>query len=658
MPWYRNYFYRQRRRRPFRRPRKTFRRRWRTRKYRRRYWVRHKKYKKRKFKKLRLKEYQPKTIRKCKVKGLCCLFQCNKKKVYFNYNLYESSLVPKHLPGGGGWSTKAFSLDSLYEDHEHCRNVWTGSNVNLPLVRYLGCKFKLYQSYDQDYVFLYENSYPMISTMEKYNATQPSMLAIHKHSKKIPCKLSQKRKRPYKIVRARPPAQMQNKWYFAQDLSHLPLILIHSAATSFDNYYTSTDWESNNIDIISLKAGLFTNTNFTNLGTNPYHCTTTPQNEKVYLYATDTTDSTIKAKHLICLGNTKDHVQGHNYEDPHKHGTDWTQYSQNPKNWGNPFHPDYLKPEDHIKLFQSKESWAFITSKGENHIPQLTEVDNFTETLRYTPNRDTGEINMCYFKPTFKNENDWSTPNTPDLVNNGYPLWLLLWGYTDFIKRTQKYTNLETSYCLVIRTDTTSPTRNIIIPLSLSFKNGHSPFETAFNGLDYNRWHPSLQMQYESINNICMCGPGTPKLGDKDTTEAKIEYVFYFKFGGSPPAMSEIEDPAQLPKYTIPSNIRSANTIESPSTPMHTFLYNFDTKKDIITRKAAKRITKDYTTKKTMFTDGTSLSTFQEEIYNPQETSESEEEEKTLIEQLKQQRQQQQQLKQRLLQRLNQQNLE
>ncbi len=99
--------------------------------------------------------------------------------------MYETSTVPPHLPGGGGWSCKVFTLNALYDSFKHCRNVWTGSNHNLPLVRYMGCKFTLYQSETQDYVFKYQNHYPMVSTIESYNACQPSMLMMDNRTKKF-----------------------------------------------------------------------------------------------------------------------------------------------------------------------------------------------------------------------------------------------------------------------------------------------------------------------------------------------------------------------------------------------------------------------------------------------------------------------------------------
>nr|UGV37989.1 MAG: ORF1 [TTV-like mini virus] len=651
MPWYKRFYYNNyRRRRRFRkRTGRTIRRRWRK-PYKRRNWVRRRrKFRKRKLKKIIVKQFQPKTIKRCKIKGLDCLFQCHAKKIYFNFQLYEHSTVPYHLPGGGGWSAKIYTLEGLYDMFQYCRNWWTAGNHGLPLTRYLGAKFKLYQSDIQDYVFSYSNCFPMIMTMESYNSTQPSMLMMSKRSIKVPSKLTWKRKRPYITVRIKPPSPILNKWYLTHDLASVPLLLTQAAACSFDNYYTSSKWDSTNVNINTLKTSLFTNTNFSNLGTTPYHCKE-HAGEKIYLYATDTTDIQIKNKHLIALGNTKDYTAGYAFTDTHHtHQNNWNTFTKDPKMWGNPFHPDYMRTDRHTRLFQSATAWSTIGTQTEETIRNdLTEIDSFWETVRYPPNNDNGEENQCYFKPVYKSEDSWNPPSQPEYINTGYPCWLLLWGYSDFIKRTQKYTNLETSWALVLQTKHTSPIRQIMVPLSDSFTQGYSPFEDSYNPLDNNRWHPSLQMQYEQINLICLCGPGTPKLNGRHTTQAKVEYTFYFKFGGCPPTMSEVEDPGTFPRYPIPNIISGTPAIESPTEPPHTFLYQFDTNKDFITSTAAKRLKKDSQTKRIVFADGAAITPISGSIYQTQETQTSEEEEETIQQQLLQLKQQRQQLKQQL----------
>ncbi len=81
-----------------------------------------------------------------------CLLQCHKYRLINNWAQYEASTVPQHEPGGGGFSILRFNLDALYEQNQLCRNVWTKSNKNLPLVRYTGMSFKIYRPDDVDLV--------------------------------------------------------------------------------------------------------------------------------------------------------------------------------------------------------------------------------------------------------------------------------------------------------------------------------------------------------------------------------------------------------------------------------------------------------------------------------------------------------------------------
>lgn len=91
--WYPNRRWRWRRRPRTWRPRQTIRRR-----FRRRRWVRRRrrfrKYHK-KLKSIHLKEWQPQTVRKCKIKGNLCLLTCGKQRTNHNYILTSESLYPK-----------------------------------------------------------------------------------------------------------------------------------------------------------------------------------------------------------------------------------------------------------------------------------------------------------------------------------------------------------------------------------------------------------------------------------------------------------------------------------------------------------------------------------------------------------------------------------
>ncbi len=178
--FYRNYYQRRRRRFRYRRPRNTFRRRWRLKRTNRR----HRKVKKRKFFRKKLKitvqQFQPSRIRKCKIIGTRCLFQGSPLRTSNNYTDYANSVTPKHVPGGGGWSIQTFTLENLFDDFQRLKNIWTESNAGLPLVRYLGCSFKFYQSAETDYLVHYDRCWPMVDTPYTHADSSPPGMFLKK----------------------------------------------------------------------------------------------------------------------------------------------------------------------------------------------------------------------------------------------------------------------------------------------------------------------------------------------------------------------------------------------------------------------------------------------------------------------------------------------
>ncbi len=128
--------------------------------------------------------------------------------------MYEYSIVPRYLPGGGGFGIKNFSLEALYAEYRYARCFWTKTNRELSLCRYLGCQLTLYQSSNTDYVFSYSNELPLESSLAMYNTMQPSMHQMTKHSILIPSKTTKPKKRPYIKIFVPPPTQLTNKWFF------------------------------------------------------------------------------------------------------------------------------------------------------------------------------------------------------------------------------------------------------------------------------------------------------------------------------------------------------------------------------------------------------------------------------------------------------------
>nr|UGV35884.1 MAG: ORF1 [TTV-like mini virus] len=664
MPY--NYYYRRRRwrRRPIRPWR--FRRPLRRRYYRRRPWVRRSFYKK-KLKKLRLLQYQPKSIRRCTIKGLLCLFQTTQNRLSNNFDMYEESWVPDRLPGGGGFSIKNLSLSALYEEHITGHNIFTHTNTPYPLVRYTGCTIKFYQSKITDYVATYSNSWPLRSNLEMYNTMQPSMHLLQKNKIIIPSKQTHNWKKQYKKKFIPPPTQMLNKWYFQKDIAKTPLFMLRTSATSFDNYYVGSRALSTNINIYSLNYTYVQNRKFGKREYTWYSRTLGTQTYFLWATRSEITQATVlksKVQEMIPLINTQDFQPGKTYEEAKRQSSTLTyqQYLQNYENRGNPLYHEYLKgdtivlsstcsPTDMQTAFTQGPSQTDMLETKEEIKQKQWQIIDLGIVARYNPYKDKGKHNSAYFLSATDGGHGWDPPSSSDLRNDNLPLWLLLFGFSDFVKKTNIIHHVDEQYLIVLNTNYTTSDKSIFIPISYSVWQGHSPYENDFNPIDKNRWFLSYQLQQEAVNDICLSGPGTPKIPDGTIAEAKIEYKFHFKWGGDLPPMSSISDPTEQPWYPLPNNNSSTNSFQNPTTRPEQFLYSFDERRGQLTEKATKRMQKDWEITETSLFPTAPRFSETPALQDPQtQTSSEEEEEENLFKLLEQQRSKQQLLRHRIIQ--------
>nr|UGV35168.1 MAG: ORF1 [TTV-like mini virus] len=654
--WRNNYW--KRRQFRWRRPRRPFRRRrWHKR------WVR-----KKKLSYLRLKEWQPKVIRKLCVKGMYCLFECNHNLLTRNYTQYMESIPAEGTPSGGGFSLNKFTLDCLYSEHEKARNVWTKGNKNLPLIRYTGCEFKIYRPTNTDAVVKFQTCYPMSATPLTYTSTQPYIMMMSQGSKKISRLENTKNKKPYKKFKFKPPQQMTNKWFFSTDLANKGLIMLASTAANFENIYISKYAESNTISLRFLNTQIFKNRHFNKLPTSGYHA-----KQNMWLWAAKNGNTPPKLKEMIFLGNTVQYRLGTPIENYYPTGNIQTLLNKSEfmklENWGNPFHENYLNhkhqlwwttssPTTHLSSHKDKQVTETVTNLGFNKLEQ--ELFFYG---RYNPNRDKGENTQLYYLKNFEEETGWAPPPNKNLIISGFPLWLLVWGNLDYQLKLAEINHIETNYITCIQTDKIEPTippQEAYILLDSNFTHGDSEWHDEHGRTDYDEihWFPQVNYQKRTLENIGKCGPATAKLGQYKNAELHCEYKFYFKVGGCVPPMDKITDPSLQPTYPIPTNIADPNSLQNPREPIETFLYCFDERRGQITETAAQRITKDIKPTKTLFTDSITTGTDVPVLQTFQETQDSEEEEETqeatLFQQLQQQRIKQHNIRRRIQQLLTQ----
>nr|UGV39111.1 MAG: ORF1 [TTV-like mini virus] len=660
MPW--RYYRRQWRwrRRPWwsyqRRSRKTFRRpRYRRRFYRN--WVRPKK----KLKRITIKQYQPPNIKKCTIKGLMNLIYFNTNRLINNSVMYENTLAPEDHPSGGGFSVIKMSLESMYDMHLRCHNWWTSSNEDLPLVRYTGMTVKLYQSQNTDYVFKYQNYLPGNSTYLTYPSCQPSMMLMAKNSVIVPSLQTKKRRKPYKKIHIRPPSQLSTKWYFQSDLNKTPLVIFYTSACSLLNYYLGPKWQSNNLSIIHLNTAQFQHTNFKNFPETGYALKTVGT-EKFYLYLTEeeihSDQQDLYYKHIVPLTNTKDWTTGQsqfaNKGTPTTYKQNWKLYA------GNPFLVQYYK-DNHLLLIKQNPVQFFSKFDTVDKKFKLSDVNGqlfhdpiFIRT-RYNPNRDQGIDNKIYLVNVTKDGN-WDTPTDNKTLITGYPIWLILYGYSDYQKK-QNIIGVEEQHVVVFHTRCTKPQYyGNFVCVSQDFISGNSPYQISVHGSDKEKWYPQVQYQNDMLNKIAKSGPGTPKTDTYTGDDIKIEYKAHLKWGGAPARMLKIDDPAHQEYYPVPGNELQTTSLQNPAHPPEYYLYAFDERQGQLTTRATKRIKSHWDTKKTLLssTEYPKEVPAQTEDSTTPETSDEEKETETLFQQLLNQQQKQRKLRLRIKQLMKQ----
>lgn len=192
------------------------------------------------------------------------------ERVANNLNIYLDSTAPHLIPGGGGFSICNWSLYSLYKENLQLRNWWTKGNDNLPLVRYLGCKITLYRAAELDYLFYYNNSFPMDAKLLTYQSTSPQAMLLNNKTKIMACKKYNRNKKPYKKIFIKPPSQLENRWYFQSKFCQYPLLQTIATACSLDRMYLNSTSISTSLSITSLDTQGFKQHYWKTDGTTPY----------------------------------------------------------------------------------------------------------------------------------------------------------------------------------------------------------------------------------------------------------------------------------------------------------------------------------------------------------------------------------------------------
>nr|UHK05151.1 MAG: ORF1 [Torque teno midi virus] len=567
--WWRPTRYYRKRRTYRRRPRKTiFRRRHRRAPRRRTKRRRTKVRRKKKF--LKLLQWQPQSIRKCKIIGVETLILGANGKQFRDYTSTMNDWVPATVPGGGGFSISRYTLEYLYEQNTYHNNIWTHSNESYDLCRYTGAKFTFYRHQHTDFIVHYQREYPMSEGSLTPMQTHPLILLQQRKKILIPSKLTKPHGKNYIKIKVKPPRQQTNKWFFIRDFARTPLLLFKSTACDFNYVRMAKTSENNQTNILCLNYMFYSNGQFSQ-GTGT-----------------------------------------HNYYSPQVTWTandNWITYQNGGKSITQKFMKTYL---DSVSYTNGWFTPAILNAE------KLTDPPSETPriyTVRYNPNIDTGQGNRIWLKSKFKH--DWSPPQTESyLILADEPLWLLFFGWLDYINTLKPAYHIFEDYLVVIESPYFKQPflqpQKYIVPIDESFTQGKGPYNST-PYLDKNKtWIPSLKHQQQSINNIVKCGPYVTKPeGKYSNWELHLKYTFFFKWGGAQPPAADIYNPTQGSTYPVPDHYQQRIQIKDPTKVIpQTILHTWDYRRGDITKKALKRMY-DY------LSDATTVSTdseFQEPL--------------------------------------------
>nr|UGV38861.1 MAG: ORF1 [TTV-like mini virus] len=633
-PWRRNWFRR-------RRTRKTFRNRRHRRVRRKRFY----KKRLRKLKSIRLKTWQPEKIRKCRIKGILELIECGYGRLSNNFTLFKESYVPPHEPGGGGWSIQQLTLGNLYTQNKYGMNYWTVSNRGYNLCRYLGVNLTLYRQQSVDYIFHYNLQDPQ--TVNKYTYPSYHPFKVLNFNKKIivpSLQTAPLKRKLYKKKFIKPPKKMRNDWYFQEHLTNYPLLTFFTTAIDLRNTFLPPLAQNNNITLHCLNTQLFQHPNFqTPVGTQGFS-----PNSNNYIYGYPNPPITwpaegIELKKFVFLGDTLINEPG------------TTMTTSTPKaSWGNVFYYEYFQM--HAPTYVGTETLSTAQKSTTKITFSKLKKQPYYEDVRYNPNKDDGDGNEAYFVTNFEvGKKNWDPPSDSDLIIRGHPLWLMLWGFSDYIQKTNKFHNLDQNGILVIRTNKFSgPQYPAYVVLSDSFVNGQGPYNQdrdEINTYNNTHWYPRWKFQKEAVESILESGPAVYKQQNNKSIQAYMRYNFLFKWGGNPSKMELITDPTAQPTGPDPTELNLTNEITSPANSIANYIYKWDIRRDLLTQTATERIKECQIYDPTLFSDGKQTSTdipLQAEKTSQTKTT-TKEEEQALLQQLQQLQQLNSELQQRFL---------
>lgn len=549
----RRYNARRRRRRPTRRRRR----------YRRKRKVR------RKLQKIKLQQWQPDRIVKCKIRGLGCIVAGAEGRQFQCYTDTVDEYPPPKTPGGGGFGVEVFTLKYLYQQWQARKNIWTRSNDYTDLCRYTGTKITVMRHATTDFIISFDRSPPFNLEKETYVSCHPVNMLLSKHHKVILSRKTHPTGRNSVTFKIKPPKLMQTNWFFQQEFCNRELFQLKATACNMQYAYYGPNTQSELITFYSLNVNWFVRHNWAQQvegghGYIPYPGYPATQEVK-FTYPTKTGTATYNMPPIKDYSTTINKDTG---------------------------------------FF----NWRVLTATQVSVQPSTKTHETPVTVARYNPNMDTGKDSYVWLVSTVSNTN-WQTPKDSELVMAGYPIWMALYGLWNYLERKKNTAYVETGM-FVIKSPAiqliSKTVQNIFPILDLSFIKGEMPWDQLLTDTDKKLWFPTALKQQQIINTFVESGPYIQKYSNlsSSTWNLTYKYTSYFKWGGPQLTDQPVQDPCPKKELDVSDNIKGDIQIQDPYKQKYQQLLRaWDVRRGMFTRTALKRMCENLQTDESILSD-------------------------------------------------------
>lgn len=473
------------------------------------------------------------------------------------YTNTKFDYVQPKAPGGGGFGCIIISLQYLYHQFLAHQNIWTTSNDYMDLVRYTGCKLTVYRHPTTDFILHFDRQPPFLVEKETYMNIHPANLLLRKNKIIVLSQQSKPNGRLKKTFKVKPPKQMVTKWFFQEDFTEHGLLMLSATACNFNYSQYSQTSQSNSLTFYSISTQFYANCDWDNDKASAYTPWATV-GELVFTYPT---------KGGGTAEFTKPAPAGQGYE------------------WSVNRETGYF-----CNKILTATSVKSKTGQQQHNLP--------ITIARYNPNQDTGNGSKVWLISNFSNT--YNPPLDVTLKMEGRPLWMMLYGFWDYIQKTKHASDFMNTHMFVIE----SPAIQLITPhtqtkfpfVDFEFTIGNLAYDEYITPTMKQMWVPNALKQHKTINQFVECGPFIPKYSQEreSTWELKYNYSFYFKWGGPHQTNPDVSNPKNQGKYPVPDTELQTVQVSDPLKQSYKkMLRAWDYRRGIITTTALKRIQQD-----------------------------------------------------------------